>query len=72
MEAKLTIFAEGTPLVASESSSESSAGVKPERARKLMSPPRSARDCSAMLCCTLAAKESIATSAATPSEIELM
>jgi hypothetical protein len=72
IEPKLSTVAEGIPAVASESSRESAAGVKPLRARRFTSPPRSALDCALIDSCTFAAKESIATSAATPSEIELM
>ena len=72
IEPKLSIVAEGIPAVANESSSESAAGVKPLRARRFTSPPSSALDCALIDAWTFAAKESIATSAATPSEIELM
>ena len=42
------------------------------RVVRAMSPPSSARDCSRTLRCVLLANESIATSAATPSEIDDM
>jgi len=45
IEPKLSTVAEGIPAVASESSRESAAGVKPLRARRFTSPPRSALDC---------------------------
>ncbi len=72
IEPKLWTFAEGIPAVPRESRSESIAGVNPSRVRRFRSPPRSALDCASMETCTLDAKESMATSAATPREIELM
>ena len=60
------------PREANSSSSESDAGVQPLRTEKTMSPPISARDCSRTERVMFPAKESIATSAATPSEIDDM
>ena len=60
------------PRAANSWSTESDAGVQPLRTENTMSPPMSVRDCSRTDRVMLPAKESIATSAATPREIDDM
>jgi hypothetical protein len=64
--------ATGTPARRSESRSESTPAVNGARAPNATSPPRRARDCPRTDRVTFPANESIATSAATPSEIDDM
>lgn len=61
-----------TPAFASESKSASLSLVHPWRAEKETSPPTSARDCARTERLMFAANESIATSAATPNEMDDM
>ncbi len=61
-----------TPCAVSVRRRVSVTGLQPCRASKTMSPPNSERDCSRTERMMLAANESIATSAATPNEIDDM
>ena len=72
MEPNVTTWAIGRPLFSSESSAACGFAGKRLLNEKLTSPPIRARDCSRIDVCTLLANESMATSAATPSEIDDM
>ena len=72
IDRKVATRATGMPRRASESRIESAAGVNAVRELMDTSPPSSAFDCSRIERSTLPANESIATSAATPSEIDDM